>query len=298
MSTTKTQFQAFLKEETDKVKGIYYPVRMPFLFRILTKTARTRALHPNPEDEFCRPSIGPNYEIISRYEQDYRNGATKDVRRNSAVQEPITVQKAKPDGYLILNGHHRWAAAMRAGVRRLQIKVINVTGQKDVRDILSKSRSDKRITLDLDEVVFAVPETEEQLLEKPLRFPLSRYFPERVWLGVPALLNKLRDRGYDIWVYTVRYDSVDRIRYFFKHWNVNVTGIITCMRRISSDAEVKKMLETKYRSTVHIGRDLVVRTFSGENSMEEYSLSGDAGTWAREVMEAFDKMRAEDDRRS
>lgn len=70
------------------------------------------------------------------------------------------------------------------------------------------------------------------------------------------------------------------------------------MRRISTDAEIKKMLETKYRSTVHIGRDLVVRTFSGQGSMEEYPLSGDGGTWAREVMEAFDKMRTEDSRKS
>lgn len=72
MSTTKTQFQAFLKEEIDKVNGIYYPVRMPFLLRILTRVARTRTLHPNPDDEFCIPSIGPNYEIISRYERDYQ----------------------------------------------------------------------------------------------------------------------------------------------------------------------------------------------------------------------------------
>ena len=29
-------------------------------------------LHPNPNDEFCDPEIGPNYSIISCYEGDYR----------------------------------------------------------------------------------------------------------------------------------------------------------------------------------------------------------------------------------
>ena len=28
------------------------------------------------------------------------------------LEDPIVVEKVHPDGYMILNGHHRWAASM------------------------------------------------------------------------------------------------------------------------------------------------------------------------------------------
>ena len=72
LKSNKTNFQLFLEEEVGKVKGIYYPVKAGFLKRAFIKKAPCGKLHPNPNDEFCMPEIGPNYEIISRYEKDFR----------------------------------------------------------------------------------------------------------------------------------------------------------------------------------------------------------------------------------
>ncbi|MBP3241914.1 MAG: ParB N-terminal domain-containing protein [Oribacterium sp.] len=33
--------------------------------------------------------------------------------------DPIIVEKMYPDGYMILNGHHRWAAATRLGLKKV-----------------------------------------------------------------------------------------------------------------------------------------------------------------------------------
>ena len=72
MASTKTEFQLFLESEVNKVKGIYYPVKAGFLRRLLIKKVSCRKLHPNPNDEFCFPEIGPNYGIISDYEKAFR----------------------------------------------------------------------------------------------------------------------------------------------------------------------------------------------------------------------------------
>ena len=296
MAEKDTRFQTFLKEEVDRVKGIYYPVRAGLPRRLLIRHASWQKMHPNPDDEFCYPEIGPNYEIISRYEQEFRqdfqfaNGTTE-----GTVLEPILVQKAKPDGYLILNGHHRWAAAMRAGVHRLRIQIVNLTQVADIRKMLENSQSDKRVTLDLDEVVFC--SGEESFAEKPLRFPFNRLYKERIRKGIPALLHAFNEKDCDIWVYSSKYYSMEYIRAFFRHWNVRLTGIVTGTEQKGALAaenkrKMKKMLETKYASTFYIDNDMMIRTMNGSRECEEFRMSGNPATWAREAMEILEKISA------
>ena len=70
----------------------------------------------------------------------------------SIMDDPITVEKVHPDGYMILNGHHRWAAAMRVGIKMIPVKIVNLTNEVDIEKMLRASNNDKRATLDLDEV--------------------------------------------------------------------------------------------------------------------------------------------------
>ncbi len=301
MEENLIRFQEFLKEEIDRVRGGYYPVKAGFLRRILVRHAWTRKLHPNPEDEFCLPEIGPSYSIIGMYQRQYADRRDKIVgpRQESGgnIRESIIVQKARPDGYLILNGHHRWAAAFRAGVSTVKIKIVNLTQERDVRKMLQDSRSDRRVAIDLDEVVFCAED--DPAAEKPLRFPLNRFYPERIRKGIPALFHYFNERNIDIWVYTSKYCSVEYIRYLFKHRNAALAGIVTGTARKApkgSDTagKLKKMLETKYRSAIHIDRDLVIRTFRDSGMSEEYPLSGSPETWAREILDACRKMAAKE----
>jgi len=296
MAASKTSFQQYLEEEVDKVKGVYYPVKAGLLRRAFIKKAPLSKLHPNPNDEFCFPDIGPNYEIISRYEQDYRDiqksGESIHFARGG-VSEPLEVEKTKPDGYMILNGHHRWAAAHRVGLERIAIHIVDLTQISDIRKMLKKTTSDKRVSLDLDEVVFR-PEDDPNL-EKRLSFPLNRIYKERLRLGIPALFYSLRAKGYDIWIYTSRYYSFEYLSHYFKHYRVEVTGIVTGTARKSpltswSVKEMEKLFETRYNSTVHIDNDMVLRTFRGSQEFDEHPLSGSSATWSREVMDIIGEM--------
>ncbi len=298
--TAPLPFKQYLAEELGRTKGKYYPVPVSVLKRIRNMFVPIEKLHPNPEDEFCDPAIGPNYEIISGYEADYRRAMEMGDEGfiHSGIREAIMVQKAKPDGYLIMNGHHRWAAAYRAGLPKVKIRVINVTQPKDIERMLMQSKSERRVTLDLDEVVFG--KEGETALEKPFRFPLNRIYTSRVRQGIPALLSSLNNQGYDVWLYTssLLY-SEEYIRYYFRHWNVRLAGIVNGaghkgIPERDPDGELKKLAETRYRSTTHIDSGLVLRTFSGSREIEEYPLSGSDDTWSREVMEVFEKIRHKD----
>ena len=63
------------------------------------------------------PKVGPNYKIISAYQQQYVDALK--ISRNYYEGEPIIVERTHPEGYRIVNGHHRWAAALRIGMAQI-----------------------------------------------------------------------------------------------------------------------------------------------------------------------------------
>ena len=290
MAGTGTAFDEFIAEEVKRYKGIYVPVKAGILRRALIRWAPLGKLHPNPDDEFCMPKVGPNYRIISEYIQSFRQAAhTKDY-----CEEPLTVEKVRPDGYLILNGHHRWAAALRMGFYRIPIRIVDLTQDTDVKTILKNTKHDKRVTLDLDEVVFR--KEGEGPLEKPLPFPAGRIYRERLRLGIPALFHYLNVKGYDVWVYSAGYYSADYIRRLFRKHHVHICGAVTGTGRRTADntAEARKELESlianTYQHTVHVDNDMLLRVSGRTKEVEEHDITGAPEEWSRQVMEIMEKI--------
>ena len=285
MAKANTRLAQFIEEEIRKYGGVMVPVKASVLERALIRKVTAGKLHPNPDDEFCIPSIGPNYSIIANYESLFRRYGSMYTKLND---EPLMVQKVHPDGYMILNGHHRWVAAMQSEIKWSPISIINLTQETDIENMLRASDHDKRVTLDLDEVVFAVGEG--MPAEKPLHFPVNKIYKERIRLGIPALLHYLGKEGYDIWVYTARYYSYDYISAYFRKYSVKVDGVITgTVRKTKAGAEAKKRTEqlfaAKYVETLHIDNDMVLRTFRDSREHEEYVLEDTGIGWSKAVME-------------
>ena len=285
-------FQNHLEEEVKKYKGVYVPVRAGLLRRALVRKAATKKLHPNPDDEFCSPKVGPNAGIISRYAEEFRRlGYDSSF---GTVKEPLMVEKIRPDGYLILNGHHRWAAAILSQLRTLPIKIVDLPLEEDVDAMLRSSHSDRRVTLDLDEGVL---HTGEGTAEKALPFPVGLFFRERLRLGIPALFRFLNKQGYDIWLYSAKYYSFTRLRRLFRLYRTQVTGIVTGTARKSPlNTRLKEKLEKgvseQYRTTVHIDATGVLRVDSQTRRYEEYPLKKTGPQWSAEIMDligALDK---------
>ena len=66
-----TEFEQFIADEIEKNQGTMVPVKASLAERMFVKKARWQQLHPNPDDEFCFPSIGPNYTILSDYAEKF-----------------------------------------------------------------------------------------------------------------------------------------------------------------------------------------------------------------------------------
>ena len=128
-----------------------------------------------------------------------------------------------------------------SNIKRVPINIINLTHETDIKKMLLESKHDKRVTLDLDEVVFCDPD--KSAAEKPLAFPINKIYKERIRLGIPSLLNILSKNGYDIWVYTKNYYSYDYISAYFRKYSVKLDGIITGVaKKTKEKAEIDKKI--------------------------------------------------------
>ncbi len=290
----KTEFDQFIVEEAKKYQGIGTPVKAGFLERLLVRKAGTGRLHPNPDDEFCNPEVGPNNKIIGDYIYMIRQYGSL---QPDSWMEPIIVEKIRPEGYMILNGHHRWAAAIRVGLNPVPIKIVNLTQETDIEKMIRESKHDRRVTLDLDEVVFC--RDEDDLADPPLPFPYNRLYNVRIRRGVPALLHFLAKEGYDIWVYSAKYYSIDSVRSVFRHYSVKVDGIITGTARKEKNLdEMKKRTEelfrNQYAETLHIERDNVLRTLRDTKTYEDFPVEAEPADWSRTVMGIVKKLQKDE----
>ena len=289
----KTDFQLFIEEEVSKVRNTGVPVKASLSERLLVRKIATKKLHPNPEDEFCFPDIGPNEGIISTYTSTFADH----IKRNIPLfDEPLFVQKIRPSGYMILNGHHRWAAARRLGIKQVPISIVNAVFDGDIRLMLEKATHERRATLDLDEVVFAAKDDTEREKHAGL-FGLGIQ-KKRLRLGIPALFNDLKIRGYDIWVYSSEFYSIDDIKRYFKHYSVDVDGIITGMKKRSKgrakSRKLDELLGNRYKTTLHIDRELLLMTKDGASDFREDRIKREPERWAETVIDALDGIENEE----
>ena len=97
-------------------------VKAGFLEKQFKRTAAPEDLHANPDDEFSKAAVGPNDRIIMEYVK-----MIPQLRRfdEPIYPEPVYVSKLESGGYRILNGHHRWAAALKCGQEKLRIRILN-----------------------------------------------------------------------------------------------------------------------------------------------------------------------------
>ena len=277
-------FEKYLKEDLENTAGLRFPAKASWWEQLTIKKLSPWKLHANVTDAFCSPEVGPSYPIIQKYVETIRHNQRYE---QPVFSEPVIIEKMRPNGYLLLNGHHRWAAALKTNVRKIPVKLVNMTHAADIVKLLERSDSDMRVAINLDDVVFCTDESEPA--EKALPFPASRFFKERIRLGIPALSHTLHKMGYDVWVYTSGYSSTDYISRLFRHYHIHTDGIANGVQRLQTEINAapqkeREMMEKKYRLTLHIDTDSVVRIHTGTKEFEQEMIESHDGKWSSRVI--------------
>ena len=111
-----------IQEEAKKYMNRREVARASILEVLTTKYLSPEQMHPNPDDEFSDPDFGPNESIVEMYVQD----ALKNLEAEAdSFDDPIMVAKMQAGDYMIINGHHRWAAAIIVKLTRVRVVIAN-----------------------------------------------------------------------------------------------------------------------------------------------------------------------------
>ena len=298
MAAVKTELSEFVANDIKKYEGVRMPLRTSFLKRTFKRWTKVVNIHPNPDDEFCFPNVGPNYSIISDYEKKMKLEMKRGGNPWNRIDDRLMVEGMYPDGYMLINGHHRWAAAKKLGIKKAPIKILNLMHADDIIDIIERSKNNKRVAIDLDALIF-VNEAEHPV-EKRLPFPANRRYKQRIRLGFPALCRFFQSRGYDVWVFTSEYCSVDNIRGLLKKYHVEPDGIITASGRIEKTTEYKKrireIIKKKYLRTLTLYDDIMIVVNSQSGASDQIPLEGKANEWVLSVENAVKRLEESDEK--
>lgn len=257
-------------------------VKAGLLERLTKKMISPEKLHPNPEDEFSMEEIGPNLKIVVDYVMQINKLRKYD---ETIFEEPVVVEKLKRDGYMILNGHHRWLAALRVGVKKLHVKIVNLIHDEDIERMMDSSTNTRRAVFDLDEVLFAAADAESDAI--PEQFHADR-IPARLRAGAAELIRVLQKKGYDIWVYTGNYYSEGMISIFFELYDLKITGVINGVndKAAGYSKETNSKLRKKYTETIHIDNNNMLITHSEVKGFEDIELE-DPLDWKGSILKVL-----------
>ena len=150
-----------------------------------------------------------------------------------------------------------------------------------------------KISFDLDEVLFVSPATHKT--EPTLPFPLNKIFIERVRFGAPKLINELRKRGYEVWIYTSSYRTERYIRCLFMCYGVRLDEIVNAQRHLREVQRDKKetlpqKLPNRYRISLHIDDEEVVCSYGKAYGFEVFQLDAQDDDWEEKILDRMKKI--------
>ena len=111
-----------IRRDLEETEGHRELVKAGFLEKRMAKNVSPLELHVNPDDEFSMPQIGPNDSIISNYSSIARRNASTGM---PVYPEAIVACKMREGGYMMMNGHHRWAGAIVACMKTVRVTLID-----------------------------------------------------------------------------------------------------------------------------------------------------------------------------
>ncbi|MCR4604627.1 MAG: ParB N-terminal domain-containing protein [Eubacterium sp.] len=123
MAIGSNSFMKRMQEDIKRYNDHRNTIRVSLIERLTVKKIDPNELHPNPDDEFTFVNIGPSERIVEGYAQEAR---MRQMRNLPIFEEPILIQKMEFNNeYIILNGHHRWAAALKAKIPKVRVSIVN-----------------------------------------------------------------------------------------------------------------------------------------------------------------------------
>ena len=240
-------------EDLATYKDLDTSLNASMMERLLVRQVPTDQLHANPDDEFSMEDIGPNEELVSLYRDQMVQNMKTLGRLNI---KPLMVEKMLFGGYKILDGHHRWLAARMLHVKKLPVRIVNHINKNEILSALEQSDHKICVAFDLDDVLLR---DKEDALAARIYFGLmTTFYPKAVRKNAAALIDKLQEMSFDVWVYTGGYYSGKYIQSLLKCYGIKNCQVLNGMRKQKFRKSVRQYFHENYRIMMHVDNESVL----------------------------------------
>lgn len=250
MPQVSKDYQEMVLNDLKNYGGLTKAVKASWLERMLVRKVSVKKLHPNPDDEFSDPEIGPSYAIVTKYAQRFSAIMLGKAKVGDDEMERLVVEKMATGGYMILNGHHRWMGAARAGCGRVPIEIVNPIHDEEIISTIERSEHSMCVSIDLDEVLLTDGSVYPK--DKHLLFPFNIIYKQSLRRNAGVMIRELQRMGFDVWVYTGSYHSSRYFNTLFGLHKAKVTGIINGMAHRKSKSGLQMAFRKKYKLSIHV----------------------------------------------
>lgn len=286
---TTEEYKRLVLDDLKNYEKLNHPRKTGLIQRLLVRKLPLSKLHPNPQDEFCDASIGPNYGIVADYEKNFRELMRMQMDPIGPYDEPLMVEKMSTGGYMILNGHHRWMAARRIGLKAIPVHIVNVSTDEEIISAVNSSSRNMCVSFDLDEVLLTDGSTYP--VHKEFSFPFDRIYRKTLRRNASILIKELQAMGFDVWIYTGEYYPEAYLRLLFRLHGTKVDGIINGMRHRKTKSKIREAFSNKYRVSVHIDNENVTCVKTKKKEYEMFFIDSENQDWASEAISRLRESR-------
>lgn len=278
MIITNETYKKYVTDDIKYHKGLYHPVKSPIILRIKARKIHPGKLHPNPEDEFSMENIGPNWNIIGDYEKTIR---FHDGRKEDIFDDPIIAVRLDKGGYMILNGHHRWMACMNLRLKKVPVKIVNIIQDEDIYKVINKSKRNRCITIDFDEVLYS---EDLQGTDSELPFPQNLIYKRNIRDNASLLIREFQRLGYDVWIYTGSFLSEQYIKGLFYINKCHVDGIVNGLNGKKNPHKLREIFRSKYDTILHVDNESLTLVNPKTKKYEMLDINASSEEWASAVV--------------
>lgn len=144
-----------------------------------------------------------------------------------------------------------------------------------------------RVSFDLDEVLFVLPETHKT--EPPLPFPFRLLYKEQLRLGAPRLIKELQREGFEVWVYTSSFRSEKYIRRLFRHYGIRFDSIVNGQRherevQAGHRERLPNKMPNHYHIALHVDDEANIVASGRDHGFNVYQLFAQDDEWVEKIL--------------
>ena len=122
---------------------------------------------------------------------------------------------------------------------------------------------------------------------------INLIYKKNIRENASLLIEEFHRLGYDVWIYTGNYHSVEYINGLMKIHKAKADGIVNGLGGKKGNSHIKEAFVKKYKYSIHVDNDMVLCVNTVTKDYESIDIDTNGADWSAEVINIIRKLNLE-----